>query len=159
MTGHRIFTPHNSLAGRLNDPRGVDAATATKAADAAVTRYEPEGISEIKRALTMLAKDVAGVRSPDSTATFSLARVYAGADVIAGLSALFDRPRLGEAASSLCKLLTEQKGARPDAIAVHIDAMLMIIKDDALGKVLLPGLLDLHDIQAVAEASETDDAA
>ncbi len=141
MKAPRFFKPHNALADRLNDRRGVDALTATTQATAAIQRIEPIALAEVDRSLAILTQDLAAHRASDcETMTFESARIYAAADTLAGLAPAFGLPRLGEAAASLCKLISEDGNARPAAIVVHIEALILIRQGDSMGEFVLPGL-------------------
>ncbi len=64
MKAPRIFKPHNALADRLNDRRGMDALAATTRAQAAIRRIEPTALAEIDRSLGVLTQDLAAYRAP-----------------------------------------------------------------------------------------------
>lgn len=149
----RFFTPHNALADRLHDRRGLDRDAAVSRGNAAVRVLEPAILLEIDRALSELDLDRETYRASRGEAGFDLEQLYAAANTVAGLGAAAGKVQLGQAASSLCRLLVDEEGARPEAIAVHIEAMVLIQRDERLGAGLLAGLNSLGPTQTPVAAS------
>lgn len=140
MTGARVFTPSNGLAAGLDDWRGIDSQTALRSADRFIASLAPKFLADIDGGLAVLEQARNRYRSAKGPRLFDLDSVYLRADALAGLSNLVQRPGLGKAAASLCQLIADDRGARPEAIAVHIEALLLIRKDDAVWRELAPGL-------------------
>jgi hypothetical protein len=126
MTG-RVFKYANRLAGALAEEGGMTAEEAVSCAEARVEELREPSLAEVDASLAeiqALGAQMAG--GPDAA---GLARMYDCANRVLALGGVFGLDDLGEAAHSLCELVSRfQRLGRFSAamIRVHLDGLRLL---------------------------------
>jgi hypothetical protein len=123
----------NRLAQCLNAPGGIKAEDALFRAGAAIEMRRDKGLEHIEQRLDQLGHLIANVgASPSEGARKDLHRL---SNDVLSVAALFGREGLGDAAYSLCELLTDLEARHAwDAapVRVHYEAMRILRTPDLI---------------------------
>jgi hypothetical protein len=119
----RTFKYVNRLAQALSKRHGLTLAEAVKAADTRLEDLRERTLAEIDGAvheIQTLAQDIRAVDDP------RVQQIYGAANRIVAVAGVFDRAELGQAAYSLCELITRFRASgrwSAPMVAVHVDAL------------------------------------
>jgi polyhydroxyalkanoate synthesis regulator phasin len=126
-----IFSYENRLAKTVVTKGGLSADEAIAAADERVEQVRQPTLDDIDRALSEIQALGETLREPEPAA---LQRMYVEANRIVAVAGVFGLGQLGEAAYSLCELISRFQGggrfSRP-MIAVHLDGLKLLRQPDA----------------------------
>ncbi|MGA0605878.1 hypothetical protein ACO2Q0_07735 [Phenylobacterium sp. VNQ135] len=123
MTAARTFKYVNRLAKALTQHSGLTMREAVKAADARLAQLRENTLTEIDGIvlrIQALSQDITRLDDP------RVQQVYGAANQIIALAGVFEKTELGEAAYSLCELITRFRNTgrwSAAMVAVHVDAL------------------------------------
>lgn len=123
MTAARTFKYVNRLAKALTKQSGLTLTEAVSRADVRLGDLRERTLEEIDQTVLRileLAQEVQRVDDP------KVQEIYGAANRIIAMAGVFDRTELGEAAYSLCELITRFRAAgrwSSAMVAVHVDAL------------------------------------
>lgn len=119
----KTFKYENRLAKALNYKTGLTLKEAVTAADGRLVELRERTLDEIDHTvchILELAKQVTRLDDP------RVQEIYVSANRIIAMAGVFERTELGEAAYSLCELITRFRSANrwsTAMVAVHVDAL------------------------------------
>lgn len=123
MTAARTFKYVNRLAKALTKHSGLTQSEAIKAADGRLVQLRENTLNEIDQTVCHildLARQVTSLDDP------RVQEIYGAANRIIAMAGVFEKTELGEAAYSLCELITRFRNHgkwSAAMVAVHVDAL------------------------------------
>lgn len=127
MKPANVFKYENRLAKTVVNKGGMTADEAIASAEERVEQVREPTLTDIDRALAEIYDD--GERLRASRDEAALKRIYAASNRIIGVAGVFGLGELGEAAYSLCELVSRvQSGARFSwpMLGVHFDGLRLL---------------------------------
>lgn len=119
----RTFKYENRLAKTLNYKKGLTLTEAVTAADGRLVELRERTLDEIDATVAeiqALAQDIKRLDDP------RVQDIYAAANRINAIAGVFERTEMGEAAYSLCELISRFRASErwsSAMVAVHVDAL------------------------------------
>lgn len=119
----RTFKYVNRLAKALTGRSGLTQEEAVASADSRLSILRERSLDEVDRTIleiAAIAETITGLDDPD------VQKIYAAANRIVAIAGVFERAELGEAAYSLCELISRLRAVdrwSAAMVAVHVNAL------------------------------------